>query len=182
MALLQPDLGILGSQTCHLACLVASLWRPGVPWVDLGTAGSTTKDTLRSMVGFHEFSVDLGKPFRHLFIYLGPKKAPIGVLWHAWRLHFGVLADLATILGYRGAQEQTLLGTGLNFQWFLVDSEAHFEGFLGTLSAKCILLCLFAGSFSDDFWVWIWMSGSGKPSIWHEKQCKNQLSRKLDFS
>ena len=29
MALLQADLGISGTQTCHLACLVAQLWCPG---------------------------------------------------------------------------------------------------------------------------------------------------------
>ena len=28
LALFQADLGIFGTQTCHLACLVASLWRP----------------------------------------------------------------------------------------------------------------------------------------------------------
>ena len=29
MALLQAELGISGTQTCHLACLVAQLWCPG---------------------------------------------------------------------------------------------------------------------------------------------------------
>ena len=31
------DLGIFCIQTCYSACLVASLWRPGGPWDDLGT-------------------------------------------------------------------------------------------------------------------------------------------------
>ena len=30
------DLDIFGTQTCSLACLVASLWRPGGPWDDTG--------------------------------------------------------------------------------------------------------------------------------------------------
>ena len=37
---------------CYLACLEPLLWRPGGPWDDLGTLGSITKDTLRSMLGF----------------------------------------------------------------------------------------------------------------------------------
>ena len=35
-----------------MACLVPPLWRPGGPWDDLGTFGSTTKDTLRSRLSF----------------------------------------------------------------------------------------------------------------------------------
>ena len=46
------DLGIFGTQTCHLACEVASLWRPGGPRDDLGTLGTMTKDTSRSRLGF----------------------------------------------------------------------------------------------------------------------------------
>ena len=52
MALLQADLGNFGTPTCYLACLVASLWRPGGPWGDLGTLESITKHTLRSRLGF----------------------------------------------------------------------------------------------------------------------------------
>ena len=40
----------------------------------------------------------------------------------------------------------------------------------------------FQVAFSDDFWVWIWVSGIGKPSIWQGRYCKNQLLQKLDFS
>ena len=43
---------VYGAHGCHLACLVSLLWRPGGPWDDLGTMGSTTKDTLRSRLGF----------------------------------------------------------------------------------------------------------------------------------
>ena len=38
------DLAVFGSQTCCLACLVASLWCPRGPWGDPGTLGSTRKD------------------------------------------------------------------------------------------------------------------------------------------
>ena len=49
------ELGIFGTQTCHSACLVDSLWRPGGPWDDLGTLESTTKETLRSMLRVSSF-------------------------------------------------------------------------------------------------------------------------------
>ena len=32
------------------------------------------------------------------------------------------------------------------------------------------------------FWVCVWMSWIGKPSICHERCCKNELSQKLHFS
>ena len=46
------DLGIFRTQTCYLTCLVASLWRLGGPWGDLGTLESTTKDIVRSRLAF----------------------------------------------------------------------------------------------------------------------------------
>ena len=52
MALLQADLSIFGTQTCYLAYVVDSLWRPGGPWGDPGTLGRTSKGTLRSRLGF----------------------------------------------------------------------------------------------------------------------------------
>ena len=47
-------LGGLGS--LYFGCLVASLWRPGGPWGDPETLGSTRKDTLRSRLWFSLFS------------------------------------------------------------------------------------------------------------------------------
>ena len=48
---------------------------------------------------------------------------------------------------------------------------------------KCVFCsACFQASFSDDFWLCIWVSGIGERSIWHEMYCKNQLSQKLDLS
>ena len=66
LALLQADIGIFGTQTCHLARLIASFWRPGGPWGDIGTLGSMTKDTLMSRLGF--LSIFGG------YRFLGPRK------------------------------------------------------------------------------------------------------------
>ena len=41
--------GVLGTSTCYLACLAASLWRLGGP---LGDLGSARNDTLTSRLGF----------------------------------------------------------------------------------------------------------------------------------
>ena len=57
------DLGILGAQTCYLACLVATLWRPGRRWGDPGTLGSKKKDTLRFRLGLLLIFTDLVTPF-----------------------------------------------------------------------------------------------------------------------
>ena len=38
-------------------------------------------------------------PILTVFRYLEGKKAPMGVIWHAWRLYFGVLGHPGTILG-----------------------------------------------------------------------------------
>ena len=60
LAVLQADLGIFGTQTCHLAWLVASLWRLGGSWPDFGTLGSITKESLRSRPTFFRFWMDFG--------------------------------------------------------------------------------------------------------------------------
>ena len=54
------DLGIVGTQTCSLACLVTSLWRPGGA---LGRSLDIGEDTWRSRLGFYCFLADLGDPF-----------------------------------------------------------------------------------------------------------------------
>ena len=48
MALLQAGLGISGTQTCHLACLVAQLWCPG----GLLVAGLVTWQYSDQLAGF----------------------------------------------------------------------------------------------------------------------------------
>ena len=53
------DLGILGAQTCYLACFVDSLWRSGGPWDDHGTLRSTKHISLRSRLDFYYFFVHL---------------------------------------------------------------------------------------------------------------------------
>ena len=52
LAVLQADLGIFGTQTCHLAGMVASLWRLGGTLGRFGTLGSITKESLRSRPRF----------------------------------------------------------------------------------------------------------------------------------
>ena len=52
-------------------------------------------------------------------------------------------------------------GPVLRVFWILLDQKTRF------------FHIYFQGTFSDDFWVWIWVSGSVKTSI--------QLSQKLDF-
>ena len=53
------DLCAFVTETCCLAFLVASLWRPGGPWDDPGTFGSTRKDTLIFLLiqGRHFYSL-----------------------------------------------------------------------------------------------------------------------------
>ena len=63
---------VYGALGCHLACLVPLLWRPGGPWDDpawddLGTLGSTGKDTFG-------FGVDLGSHFESFLGTFGPRK------------------------------------------------------------------------------------------------------------
>ena len=67
-------------QTCYLACVVAALWRPGGPWDDLGTLGSTTKDTLRSMHGFSTIFGGFRDPILEAFLDLWLKKVRLFML------------------------------------------------------------------------------------------------------
>ena len=39
----------------------------------------------------------------------------------------------------------------------------------------------FQVALPDDFWVWVWVSGFGKPSIWQGMCSKKRLSHVLDF-
>ena len=66
---------------------------------------------------------------------------PMGVIWHAWCLYFGVLGDPGTILGrywddpgtilgHWKAQGRTLYGPGLDFIDFLLILGTDFESFL----------------------------------------------------
>ena len=36
--------------------------------------------------------------------------------------------------------------------------------------------------FSEDVWVWIWISGARKTSIWRERSYKRTVSQKLELS
>ena len=65
------DLGIFGTQTCSLACLVASLWRPGRPWADPGTLGSTRENTW-------------GSRLELLLIFVGFRDPILRVCWVPW--------------------------------------------------------------------------------------------------
>ena len=61
-AIFYVDLDFFGTQTCSLARLVASLWRPAGHWGDIGTLGSTGKDTWRSRLGFFLIFYEFGDP------------------------------------------------------------------------------------------------------------------------
>ena len=66
---------VYGVHECHLACWVPLLWRPGRPWDDPGTLGSTRKDIVRSRLGFYRFLIDLGDPFKEFVAYMWTEKA-----------------------------------------------------------------------------------------------------------
>ena len=59
-----------GAHGRHFACLVPLLYRPGGPWDDPGTFGSTRKDIVRSRLGFYRFLADSGDPFKEIFGYI----------------------------------------------------------------------------------------------------------------
>ena len=69
------------------------------------------------------------------------------------------------------------------FYRFFVDLGNPFWKLFGYLwtNKGIIFHTYFQVAFSDDFWVWIWVSGIGMPSILQGRYCKNQLSQKLDF-
>ena len=74
---------------------MAELWRPGGPWDDLGT----TKDNLRSMLGFSIIFGRFRDPVLTAVEVPETKSRPMGVIWHAGCLCFGVLGKPGTILG-----------------------------------------------------------------------------------
>ena len=118
----------------------------------------------------------------------GPKRAPVGVIWHARCLYFDVLGSLGRSWddpGTLGSTKKDALKSMLRFYRYLADF-----GFTAPVlkalwvpsdQAKTFHI-YFQVVFSSDFWVWIWVSGIGKPSIWQGRYCKNQLLQKLDFS
>ena len=65
------DLGVFGTQTCSLACLVAALWRPGGPWGDPWTLGRTLGGP---DLDFIVFSLISGTHFESFLGTFGPKK------------------------------------------------------------------------------------------------------------
>ena len=113
----------------------------------------------------------------------------MGVIWHAWCLYFGVLGDPGTILGRSWDDPGTLGGTRkdrvrsrLGFYRFFFDLGDPFWKLLGHFWIKNnFVISISRLFFSDDFWVWIWVSGITKTSIWQWMYCKNQRSQKFDF-
>ena len=79
-----------GAQTCHLACLVPPLWRPGRPWNDPGTRG-TKKDTLIFRLGFLLILRHFGTTFWKLVGYLRRKKIYLFMLVYmlSFLINFG---------------------------------------------------------------------------------------------
>ena len=145
-----------------------------VSWGTLGffgTLGSITMDTLSPGLDFYRFLVD--------FVAHGCYLAClVPLLWRPG----GPWDDPGTILGHWRTQGRTLWGPGLDFTdfcwfrgpflrvcWVLVDQKRRF------------FHIYFQVAFSDDFWVWIWVSGIAKTGIWQGRYCKNQLSQKLEL-
>ena len=120
-------------------------------------------------------------------------------LWCPW-VSFGMLGastlaswgtwdDPGTIPGRSWDDPGTLEGTRkdlvssrLGFYRFFVDLGDPCWEFFGYLRSTRneFFISISRSFFSDDFWVWIWVSGIGKPRVWQGKYCKNQLSQKLD--
>ena len=118
---------VYGAHGCHLACVVPLLWRPGGPWNDPGTLGSTRKDTLRSRLGFS-------------LIFGGFRDSILKVFWVPWTKkvyvfmfvsRFRFLMIFGSGSGCLGLQDQAF-GKGLiatiNFQrsWNSNKSIIHF--------------------------------------------------------
>ena len=82
---------------------------------------------------------------------------PMGVIWHAWCLYFGVLGDPGTILERSwdiGGHKEGACGVQA---WIFIDfgwiSGPHFDSFSGTLDQNRYLFsCLFPGDFLKRFW------------------------------
>ena len=102
--------------------------RPGGPWDDLRTSGSTTKDTLRSMFEFHLFSIYLRTILTVFLSTLDQNRRPwvsFGMLG-ASTLHPGAPRDdPGSILGHgeykKGHFEVQWLRSRLGFYRFLAD-------------------------------------------------------------
>ena len=157
LALLQAHLGIFGTQTCHLAWLVVSLWRAGEPWANFGTLGSikNNKTTLWGPgLDFYWFLVDFGTHRCHLACLEpllwrpgGPWDDPGAILGRCWD-------DPGTILGHWRAQGRTLWGPGLDFVGFLMILGTHSDSFLGIFRQKRRPFHIyFQVAFSVGFWV-----------------------------
>jgi len=111
---------------------------------------------------------------------------PMGVIWHAWCLYFGVLKDPGTILrrswdsgGHREGPCEVQAWILLIFWWFWGPILGAFLVLLDKRNS--FFHIYFQVAFSDDFRVWDRVSGNAKTSIWHGRYCKNQLSQRLDF-
>ena len=80
-----------------------------------------------------------------------------------------------------GAQEKTLWGPGLDFHRFPIKDFFLTVFWMPWIRKGVFCHACFQVSFSGDFGVWIWMSGSRNPSIWYWMYCKNQVSQKDGF-
>ena len=72
----------------------------------------------------------------------------------------------------------------LGFYWFFVDFGNPFRKMFEYIwiEKTWLFYICFQVTFSDDFGVWIWVSGIGKSSIWQGRYFKTQLLQKLEFS
>ena len=86
---------------------------------------------------------------------------PMGVIWHAWCLYFGVLEVPGTILGRSWDDPGTLEGTRkgpvrsrLGFYRFFGDFGTHSESFFVLLDKRNSFFHIyFQVAFSVGFWV-----------------------------
>ena len=110
------------------------LWRPGAPWDDLGTIlghwGVQREDTFKSRLGFYQFLVELGDPFRKMFGYIWIEKYNF-FIFHS-RLFF--LAFFGSESGCLGLENQEFVKGGIakmDFyrNWISHDSRANLSWF-----------------------------------------------------
>ena len=117
-----------GAHGCHLACFVPLLYRPGGPWDDPGTLGSTRKDTVRSRLGFYRFLFDLGDPFAEIFGYIWSEKHDLFI--SISRLFF--LMIFGSESGCLGLENQAfgkggIAKTSFCRNWIFHDSSSNFS-------------------------------------------------------
>ena len=123
IALWSQILGIVASGSWHSWCLNLSVGMLGcftlASWGtlgDLGTLGSTRKDTLGSRLGFYCFLVDLGTLFWKCFWYFGQKHGYVVMFVSVFFFLMAFGFESESILQRRYCKNK--LSQKLAFSWF----------------------------------------------------------------